>query len=159
MQNSCRGPSQHARRDPTSDVSVTPHFSPALPSGVDRESQFVAISMRRSRRERLAAALGSFGARAGGWVSGRRFESVVRYIAHTTLGSCLLFGGQRNSLRGVFKFTKNRRSYATSVHLSCPFSRSKSQPSQIVVRDSRVNSGRRQQAPKRRIQLGSQEML
>jgi len=84
---------------------------------------------------------------------------VVRYIAHTTLGSCLLFGGQRNSLRGIFKFTKNRRSYATSVRLSCPFSRFKSQPSQIVVRDSRVNSGRRQQAPKRRIQLGSQEML
>src|SRR5437868_7218857 len=86
------GPSRHARRAPA-PVSVTLHFSPALPSGVDRETQFVAISLRRSRRERLAAAFGSFDARvlAGGWVSSRRFESVVRYVATTTVGVLFSF--------------------------------------------------------------------
>ena len=112
------------------DVSVTLHFSPALPSGVDRDTQFVAISLRRSQRERLAAAFGSFDARvlAGGWLSSRRFESVARYIATTTVGVLFSFrrAAQLNSLRGIFKVSKNRRSYATSVCLSYPPSRFKS---------------------------------
>ena len=48
---------------------------------MDRESQFVAISMSRSRRERLAAALGSFGARAGGGL-GERSEVRVSGPLH-----------------------------------------------------------------------------
>ena len=53
---------------------------------------------------------------------------MARYIATTTVGVLFSFrrAAQLNSLRGIFKVSKNRRSYATSVRLSCPLSRFKS---------------------------------